>query len=40
MSGARRQQTVNRLGYSSYYLPTAGNLIINGGFSLDRSMRA
>ena len=22
-------------GYSSYYLPTAGNLIVNGGFSLD-----
>ena len=29
------QQTVNRLGYSPYYLPTAGNLIVNGGFSLD-----
>ena len=29
------QQTVSRFGYSSYYLPTSGNLIVNGSFNLD-----
>jgi tetratricopeptide (TPR) repeat protein len=29
------QQTINRFGYSSYYLPDAGNLIVNGDFNLD-----
>jgi len=29
------QQTISRFGYSSYYLPAAGNLIVNGAFNLD-----
>jgi tetratricopeptide (TPR) repeat protein len=29
------QHTVSHFGYSSYYLPSSGNLIVNGGFSLD-----
>ncbi len=29
------QQTANRFGLSSYYLPSPGNLIVNGSFNLD-----
>ena len=29
------QQTVNRFGLSSYYLPSPANLIVNGAFNLD-----
>jgi tetratricopeptide (TPR) repeat protein len=29
------RETINRFGYSPYYLPNAGNLIVNGSFNLD-----